>query len=81
MELIGFISSGLLAVCGLPTAIIAIRTKSGKHIDDWLFWIWYIAEILGIAYVVHLGSVPLILNYSFNVLFLSIICYFKLKEY
>lgn len=79
MEIIGYTSSLLLAICGLPTAILSIKNGNSRHIDSGLFWIWYIAELLGIVYVVHLWNLPLILNYGFNVVFLSIICYYKLR--
>lgn len=79
MEIIGYLSSTLLAICGLPTAILSIKNGNSRHIDNGLCAIWYAAELLGIVYVTWLGNLPLIINYGFNVVFLTVICYYKLR--
>ena len=78
MENIGWIGSILLALCGFPQAI---ESYTNKH-SDGLTWgfilMWGIGELLTFAYVFPKMDLPLLLNYSANIIFLSVIIYYKL---
>jgi uncharacterized protein with PQ loop repeat len=79
MEIIGWIGGILLAFCGLPQAIESYRTKSSAGLT-WAFLImWFLGEIFIIVYIIPKWQWPLIFNYTANLIFLSIILYYKIK--
>jgi MtN3 and saliva related transmembrane protein len=79
MEIIGWIGSLALALCGLPQAIKAIRERNSDGISNGFLILWCIGEIFTILYILPLKDIPLLINYSINLVFVSIIGYFKLK--
>lgn len=83
METIGWIGSLLLAFCGLPQAVKCYREKSAKGIDWGFLLAWFIGELLAFLYVLPKMDLPLLVNYSANLLFLTVILYYKIfdKEY
>lgn len=78
IEIIGYISSLLLAICALPQFIRTLRTGHSKNIDVPMYFIWAFGEIFGIIYVSfkHGMDLPLLLNYSVNLVFLLTILYY-----
>ena len=78
MEVMGWIGSMLLAFCGLPTALEAMIKK--KCLVPWSLLIsWGTGEILVLIYTqFKIGTNPLTWNYLANILFIFIMCYFKL---
>jgi uncharacterized protein with PQ loop repeat len=78
VEIVGYLSSFFLAVCGAPTAYLSIKNGNSHHIDVGLFTIWYAGDVLGLIYVSWLLNLPLIMNYGFNFIILTIIGYYKL---
>jgi uncharacterized protein with PQ loop repeat len=79
MELIGWLGSILLAFCGLPQAIESYKTKSSEGLTWGFIGMWFIGEIMTIIYILPQMVLPLIFNYTANIIFLSIIIYYKLK--
>lgn len=79
MENIGWIGSILLAFCGLPQAIESYKTKSSTGLTWGFILMWLIGEICTLAYVAPKMDLPLLFNYSANILFLSIILWYKIK--
>lgn len=77
MLIIGWFSAALFAICAMPQARKSRREGHSRGIDSTFLSMWALAEILGIIYVWDLGSHPLLLNYGLNLLFLSIIIYYK----
>lgn len=77
-ELFGWIGSILLAFCGLPQAICSLRQKSSHGISWGLLLMWGLGEIFAVLYVLPRTEWPLLFNYSANILFLSIITYYKI---
>lgn len=80
MEIIGWIGGILLAFCGLPEAVLAIQTK--QCLLSWSFLLmWLIGEILALTYVIlkakKVSLLPLIFNYGLNILFISIMIFYK----
>jgi len=78
MELVGWIGSACFAVCALPQVIKTVREKNADGMSHGLLWLWFLGEAFTIVYVwsAHF-SWPLIVNYSFNLVLLSIIGYYK----
>jgi uncharacterized protein with PQ loop repeat len=79
MELIGYIGSIMLAFCGLPQAIESFKTKSSEGLTWGFLALWFFGEILTFAYVLPKMDLPLLINYSANIIFLLIILYFKIN--
>jgi uncharacterized protein with PQ loop repeat len=79
MEIIGWLGSILLAFCGLPQAIESYKTKSSEGLTWGFISMWFVGEIMTIIYILPQMVLPLIFNYTANIIFLSIIIYYKLK--
>lgn len=77
MEYVGWIGSILLALCGLPEAISCVIKK--KCQVPWtLIAPWYAGEWLVCIYTFYkLGWNPLMVNYIFNIILISIMIYYK----
>ena len=78
LENIGWIGSILLAFCGLPQAIESIKTKSSEGLTWGFIGMWFIGEICTFIYILPTLNLPLLFNYTANIIFLAIIIYFKL---
>ena len=75
---IGLIGALLLAVCAVPEAYSSWK-KGKSDISSGFLWIWLLGEIFTLIYVIPKFDLPLILNYSINIIFIGII--FKYKYY
>lgn len=80
MDNIGWLGSLLLALCGLPQAIESYRTKSSAGLTWGFIMMWFVGELCTFAYVLPKMDFPLLVNYSANIIFLSVIIYFKIKD-
>jgi uncharacterized protein with PQ loop repeat len=78
MENIGWLGSILLAFCGLPQAIESIKTKSSEGLTWGFIGMWFLGEILTFIYILPKLDLPLLFNYTANIIFLSIIIFYKL---
>lgn len=78
-ELLGWVGSALLAFCGLPQAVESWRTGSSSGVTWGLLVMWGAGEILTLAYVIPKMELPLIFNYVANLLFLTVITYYKIR--
>lgn len=79
METIGWIGSILLAFCGLPQAIESYKTKSSDGLTWGFLIMWGLGELFTIVYIIPKWHWPLIFNYTANIIFISIIVYYKIK--
>lgn len=79
METIGWLGSILLAFCGLPQAIESYKTKSSAGLTWGFISMWFFGEILTVIYIIPKWHWPLIFNYTANIIFLSVILYYKIK--
>ena len=79
MEFLGWFGSILLAFCGLPQAIESYKTKCSDGLTWGFLFMWSFGEILTFLYVLPKLDLPLIFNYSANIIFLIIIVYYKIK--
>ncbi len=81
MKTIGWLGACLLALCGLPQAVQSFRTKSSKGISWMFLTLWGLGELFTLFYVFSKVDVlPLVMNYCLNIVFISVIFYFKIKE-
>jgi uncharacterized protein with PQ loop repeat len=78
MEQIGWLGSILLAFCGLPQAIESIKTKSSEGLTWGFILMWFIGEIMTFVYILPKMDLPLLFNYTANIIFLGIIIFYKL---
>jgi uncharacterized protein with PQ loop repeat len=79
MDIIGYIGSILLAICGLPQAIESFKTKSSEGLTWGFILLWFFGEIFTFAYIIPKMDLPLLINYSANIIFLIIIIYYKVN--
>lgn len=81
IEIVGWLGGILFALCGLPQAIHTIRTKSARDFSAPFLLMWFGGEICMITYAVaELHNGPLLFNYIGNLLCLTPILYYKIKE-
>ena len=79
MENIGWLGSILLAFCGLPQAIESYKTKSSEGLTWGFIGMWLIGELCTFIYIIPQMVLPLLFNYTANIIFVSIIVYYKIK--
>lgn len=78
IEAIGWIGSTLFALCGLPQAVSSWRHKNSDGLTWTFLLMWLGGEVLTIIYVSSTsGSLPLLVNYYLNAMFLAVIIWFK----
>ena len=83
IEIVGWIGSMLLAFSGLPELIRSII--NGRCDLGWgLLFCWYVGEWLVLFYAIkkdkQVNLRPLLLNYGFNILFISGLIYIKIMN-
>ena len=79
MEIIGWIGGILLAFCGLPQAVESYKTKNSDGLTWGFLIMWGVGELFTIVYIIPKWHWPLIFNYTANIVFISIIAYYKIK--
>jgi hypothetical protein len=77
--LIGWTSSALLAACGIPLAYDAYNKGEANGVPAPFLWMWYVGEWLALFYVLlqHGLDGPLLANYGFNILLISVVLRYK----
>lgn len=76
-ETMGWAGSILLAFCGLPQAVESWRKGRSDGVTWGLLSMWGAGELLTLAYVLPRMELPLVFNYAANIVFLSVILYYK----
>lgn len=79
IEVIGWIATGLLILCGIPQAYACIKQGHAKGVSALFIWLWTLGEAFGLVYVLILGNRPLIANYFFNLLICIVILSYVIK--
>lgn len=74
---LGYLSSICLITCGLPLFLQAIKDK-GISLNLFFFWLWYTGEVSGLIYACYINNGPMLLNYGFNSILLTVIGYYAL---
>jgi uncharacterized protein with PQ loop repeat len=78
LDLMGWVGSILLGICGIPQAVQSIKQKHSDGLS-WSFLIaWTLGELITFVYIIGKQDYPLMLNYSINVVSTLIILYYKL---
>jgi len=77
LDFFGWIGSILLSFCGLPQAIDSFKNKSSQGVTWGLILMWLFGELFTLIYVFPKSDFPLIFNYATNIIFISIIGYYK----
>ena len=79
MNTLGYLGGILLACCAIPESYLAWKRK--KSDLSWAFLsMWLLGEIfilIPVIFQIQVGF--LLLNYSLNIVLISIICYYKYK--
>lgn len=78
-EILGWLGSICLAICGIPQAWQSIKDKHSHGISWGFVLLWAFGEIFALAYVYDKLDLPLLLNYATNILILAVILYFKIN--
>jgi len=78
IDIIGWIGSMLLTFCGAPLAYKAIRSGNANGISWGFLSMWGGGEVFTLLYVLPMLDYPLILNYSANIVFISIVVAYKI---
>lgn len=77
-EIMGWLGSICLAVCGIPQAIQSYKDKHSEGISNGFLILWSLGEIFALAYVYDKLDLPLLLNYATNIFILAVIIYYKM---
>lgn len=77
LSLVGWIGSILLAFCGLPQAIHSWKMGSSSGITWGLISMWGLGEVFTMVYVFPKMDWPLLFNYMANIVFISVIMWYK----
>jgi uncharacterized protein with PQ loop repeat len=78
IQIIGWIGASLLAFCGLPQAWKSFKDGNSDGISWMFILMWGLGELFGLVYIISLGAIPLILNYTLNLALVSVIFWFKI---
>lgn len=78
MNIIGWIGSIMLAICGVPQLIKTRRDGHAEGISLPFLGLWFGGELLTLGYVAPSLDWPLMANYGANVILVGIIGYYKL---
>ena len=78
-EILGWLGSICLAICGIPQAWQSMKDKHSHGISWGFVLLWAFGEIFALAYVYDKLDLPLLLNYSTNILILAVILYYKIS--
>lgn len=78
MEIIGYIGSLCLAICGFPQCLLSIKQGHSEGISLNFLILWSLGEVFTLIYIIPKMDIPLILNYSLNLVFLAIIWKYKI---
>lgn len=77
-NIFGWIGSICFAICGAPQAYMSYKTGNSNGISWGLLILWMIGECSMIIYIVPKGDMPLLFNYTGNLLFVGTIIKYKL---
>lgn len=66
-----------MAFCALPQAVQSFRSGSSLGVTWGLLLMWGAGEVLTLIYVIPKMELPLLFNYAANIVFISVITYYK----
>ncbi len=77
-EIMGWLGSICLAICGVPQAVQSYKDKHSEGISNGFLILWALGEVFALAYVYDKLDLPLLLNYATNIFILAVIIYYKM---
>jgi len=80
MNYIGLFGSLLLTFCGVPELIRTLKDKK-CHLGWGFIIMWFLGEIFCLFYGFDLNEIPLLINYTFNLLIVSVMFYYKITDF
>ena len=79
VNIFGWLAAISFSLCSVPQAFLSYKQKHSDGVS-WLFLIlWSLGEIFATIYVAPRLDYPLLANYFFNMIFIAIIIYYKVK--
>ena len=78
-QILGWLGSICLAVCGLPQAWMSYKDKHSRGISWAFILLWAMGEAFALAYVYDKLDAPLVVNYITNILIVGVILYYKIN--
>ena len=78
-EILGWLGSICLAICGMPQAWMSYKDKNSHGISWAFLLLWAFGELFALSYVANNLDGPLLLNYGVNILIIAIILYYKVS--
>lgn len=76
---LGWIGATCLAICAAPQAYKSFKEKHSRGISIYTLLLWLTGEICTLIYLIPKKDLPLIANYTLNLIFIGIIFYYKCK--
>lgn len=76
----GWLGSICLAICGAPAAYKVYKERHARGLSGPSIALWWLGEVLTLIYIVPQLNWPLIANYATNLVFVSVLVYYKIKE-
>lgn len=80
MNNIGLIGSLFLTFCAVPELYRTVK-EGTCHIGWGFLSMWFLGEIFCFFYGFQLNEIPLIINYTFNLIVVSVMVFFKIKNF
>lgn len=77
LEVMAWLGSFSLAICGAPIAIDSIKNGHSNGVNWNFICLWLFGEVCLFVYVVSLLDVILIFNYGLNIILISIIIWYR----
>jgi uncharacterized protein with PQ loop repeat len=78
IEILGWLASALLSICGLPQAIQSFKQKHSHGLSWGFIALWGFGELFQIIYVIIKMQPPIIFNAFLNLVIIFVIVYFKI---
>ncbi|OJI07384.1 hypothetical protein BK004_01480 [bacterium CG10_46_32] len=83
-QILGWIATFLFSVMLIPQMIKTIKVKDTSGVSLFLFIIYFVANIVALAYALLIDQMPLIIKYSIAIgtaaAYLSIFAYYYQKQ-
>ena len=80
-EIMGWLGSICLAICGIPQAWQSYKDKHSHGISWAFLLLWAFGELFALIYVYDKLDIPLLMNYATNMFILAVILYYKAMPY
>ncbi len=79
LEVFGWIGGILLTTCGVPMAWGCYKNGHANGISIPFLWMWFWGEVFVLIYVLPQYLWPLIINYTFNIVLIIIVLWYKYR--